>query len=85
MTRQPRQPLPSLAELRLRTAAELLGVLETELATLRAARDVKTCERTRAVCQVVLAALKCLELGDMSERLAVLEAAVAGEVAEVLQ
>lgn len=69
-----RRTLPSLKALRVRTAADCLDVLNDTLNEVRGEQDMKVVERARLVVYIVSAAIRCIEVSDLADRLEQLEA-----------
>ncbi len=63
-------PLP----FRLKTAADVIGLIEEQVGAVRAADDASTLEKARAVGFLAGVALRAIEAGDMAARLEALEA-----------
>lgn len=59
---------------RLRTAADALGLLEEQVAAVRDDPAVGTTERARTVGYLLTVALKAIEAGNLEGRIAMLEA-----------
>lgn len=69
-THVPPVPLP----FRLKTAADVIGLIEEQVGAVRAADDATTLEKARAVGFLAGVALRAIEAGDMAARLEALEA-----------
>ncbi len=66
------QPVP--LPFRLKTAADVIGLIEEQVGAVRAADDATTLEKARAVGFLAGVALRAIEAGDMAARLEALEA-----------
>lgn len=66
------QPVP--LPFRLKTAADVIGLIEEQVGAVRAAGDATTLEKARAVGFLAGVALRAIEAGDMAARLEALEA-----------
>ena len=71
-------PRPTLVpmEFRLKTAADVLCVLEEQVGAVRSAPKLSVTERARTVAYLASVALRTIEAGDMAARLEALEAAL---------
>ncbi len=58
---------------RLRTARDVLALLEEQVAAVRDDPDVGTLEKARCVAYLAVAALRAIEAGDLAGRLEALE------------
>ncbi len=68
----PVQPVP--LPFRLKTAADVIGLIEEQVGAVRAADDATTLEKARTVGFLAGVALRAIEAGDMAARLEALEA-----------
>lgn len=66
------QPVP--LPFRLKTAADVIGLIEEQVGAVRAADDATTLEKARAIGFLAGVALRAIEAGDMAARLEALEA-----------
>jgi len=66
------QPVP--LPFRLKTSADVIGLIEEQVGAVRAADDATTLEKARAVGFLAGVALRAIEAGDMAARLEALEA-----------
>jgi hypothetical protein len=73
-----RHPLPSLSELRLETARDVINLLRGELVLFTMNDDLAPGERLRGVVGACGALLRAFELADLTERLEALEALTGG-------
>ena len=77
-SKPPRKPLPELAELRIDTARDVLGVLRGQVSAVLADKGILTLDRARCIALLCSGLLRAFEQTDLVERLEKLEAA-AGE------
>jgi hypothetical protein len=63
-------------EFRLQTAADVLALLEEQVAAVRAAPEATTLERARCIGFLAGIALRAIEAGDLAARIEGLEAAL---------
>jgi hypothetical protein len=61
-------------EFRLKTAADVLALLEEQISAVRAASEAGTLEKARTVGFLAGVALRAIEAGDLTARLEALEA-----------
>ena len=66
------QPVP--LPFRLKTAADVIGLIEEQVGAVRAAGDATALEKARAIGFLAGVALRAIEAGDMAARLEALEA-----------
>lgn len=71
---QTRVPLP----FRMKTAADVLALLEEQVGAVRADDSLSTVERARTVGYLAGISLKAIEAGDLSARLEAVEAVLKG-------
>lgn len=69
----------ALAALRIRTAHDVLVLLEEQLNLVRADTRIGVLERARVVGNLATVLLRAVETADIEDRIAALEAAAAGE------
>jgi hypothetical protein len=62
------------APLRIRTAVEVLGLIEEQVNAVRRDPDLKSLERARCIGALAGVALRAVETGQLEQRLAALEA-----------
>ena len=69
-------PVP--AAIRLKTAADVLALLEEQVSAVRSDADAGTLEKARTLGYLATISLKAIEAGDLTARLEALEAAARG-------
>lgn len=73
-TRRPSPVQPVPLPFRLKTAHDVLALIEESVAAVRVAEDATTLERARAIGYLAGVALRAIETGDLAAQVAIIQA-----------